>query len=79
MPLNVLPFILRGVSLLGVDSVQCPMGPRKLVWEKLAREWKLDNLENIGRECTLENLEQEIHAILKGELRGRILVNLLNS
>ncbi|MEA5113123.1 MAG: YhdH/YhfP family quinone oxidoreductase [Geobacteraceae bacterium] len=79
LPLNVLPFILRGVSLLGVDSVQCPMGPRKLVWEKLAGEWKLGNLENIGSECTLENLEQKIHAILRGELRGRILVNLLNS
>ncbi len=79
LPLNVLPFILRGVSLLGVDSVQCPMGPRKLVWEKLAGEWKLDNLEDIGRVCTLENLEREIHAILKGELRGRVLVDLLNS
>lgn len=79
LPLNVLPFILRGVSLLGVDSVQCPMGPRKLVWEKLAGEWKPDNLEDIGRVCTLENLEREIHAILKGELRGRILVDLLNS
>jgi len=79
LPLNVLPFILRGVSLLGVDSVQCPMGPRKLVWEKLAGEWKLDNLEDIGRVCTLENLEREIRAILKGELRGRILVDLLNS
>lgn len=79
LPLNVLPFILRGVSLLGVDSVQCPMGPRKLVWEKLAGEWKPDNLESISMECTLENLEQKIHAILKGALRGRIVVNLLSS
>jgi putative YhdH/YhfP family quinone oxidoreductase len=79
LPLNVLPFILRGVSLLGVDSVQCPMGPRKLVWEKLAGEWKPENLDTIGRECTLENLEQEIHAILRGDLRGRIVVDVLNS
>ncbi|MRR58313.1 MAG: acryloyl-CoA reductase [Deltaproteobacteria bacterium] len=79
LPLNVLPFILRGVSLLGIDSVQCPMGPRRLVWEKLATEWKLGNLESIGRECTLRNLKQEIDAILKGGLRGRVVVNLLES
>ena len=79
LPLNVLPFILRGVSLLGVDSVQCPMGPRKLVWEKLAGEWKPNHLESISMECTLKNLEQEIHAILKGALRGRIVINLLSS
>lgn len=79
LPLNVLPFILRGVSLLGVDSVQCPMGPRRLVWEKLATEWRLGNLESIGRECTLGNLKQEIDAILKGGLRGRVVVNLLES
>lgn len=79
LPLTVLPFILRGVSLLGIDSVQCPMGPRRLVWEKLATEWKLGNLESIGRECTLRNLKQEIDAILKGGLRGRVVVNLLES
>lgn len=77
LPLNVLPFILRGVSLLGIDSVQCSMKPRLEVWEKLASEWKLGNLESIGRECALQNLEQEINEILKGGLRGRVLVNLL--
>jgi len=79
LSLTVLPFILRGVSLLGIDSVQCPMGPRRLVWEKLATEWKLGNLESIGRECTLRNLKQEIDEILKGGLRGRVVVNLLES
>jgi putative YhdH/YhfP family quinone oxidoreductase len=79
LPISVLPFILRGVSLLGVDSVQCPMEPRLIVWNKLANEWKLDNLDLVGRECILQELEKEIHAILKGSVRGRIVVNLLNS
>ncbi|MHC1697331.1 MAG: YhdH/YhfP family quinone oxidoreductase [Geobacteraceae bacterium] len=79
LSLTVLPFILRGVSLLGIDSVQCPMEPRLIVWEKLAGEWKLESLETIVQECTLHNLEKEIHAILKGQLRGRVLVNLLES
>jgi len=79
LSVNVLPFILRGVSLLGIDSVQCPMESRRIVWEKLAGEWKLENLETVVRECTLHNLEKEIQAILKGQLRGRVLVNLLES
>lgn len=79
LTVNVLPFILRGVSLLGIDSVQCPMEPRRIAWEKLAGEWKLENLETIAQECSLQNLEKEILAILKGQLRGRVLVNLLAS
>ena len=64
LPLNVFPFILRGVSLLGVDSVQCPMGPRLQVWEKLAGDWKPQALEAAASECTLQELEPKIHAIL---------------
>jgi acrylyl-CoA reductase (NADPH) len=79
LSVTVLPFILRGVSLLGIDSVQCPMEPRLIVWEKLAGEWKPENLETIVQECTLHNLEKEIQAILKGQVRGRVLVNLIES
>ena len=79
LSVSVLPFILRGVSLLGVDSVQCPMELRRTVWKKLAGEWKPEKLDAIVQECTLHNLEKEIHAILKGQLRGRVLVNLLES
>ncbi|MRR58911.1 MAG: acryloyl-CoA reductase [Deltaproteobacteria bacterium] len=79
LSVSVLPFILRGVSLLGIDSVQCPMEPRRTVWKKLAGEWKPEKLDAIVQECTLQNLEKEIHAILKGQLRGRVLVNLLES
>jgi len=76
LSLNVLPFILRGVSLLGIDSVQCPMGPRRLVWEKLAGEWKPDNLEMLAVDCPLQQLEEKIRAILVGGIRGRVVVKL---
>jgi putative YhdH/YhfP family quinone oxidoreductase len=75
LPVNVFPFILRGVSLLGIDSVQCPDNPRRQVWEKLGSEWKV-NLETLATEVNLDNLEQPIQAILKGEVKGRVLVKL---
>ncbi|KIH76497.1 putative quinone oxidoreductase, YhdH/YhfP family [Geoalkalibacter ferrihydriticus] len=74
--INVFPFILRGVSLLGVDSVQCPAEPRLAVWEKLAGLWKPEHLEETASECGLEELEEKIQAILKGQIRGRTLVNM---
>jgi putative YhdH/YhfP family quinone oxidoreductase len=74
--LNVYPFILRGVSLLGIDSVQCPLAVRSVVWHKLANEWRLPQLEQLADECTLEGLEEKIAAILKGQLQGRTVVRL---
>ncbi len=73
---NVFPFILRGVSLLGIDSVQCPMEPRLKVWEKLANEWKIPQLNALANECNLDALEEKITLILKGQLRGRTIVKL---
>lgn len=77
LPVNVFPFILRGVSLLGIDSVQCPSEPRQKVWELLSDAWKLPQLEKTASEVTLQGLEPAIEAILGGQLRGRTLVNLL--
>jgi len=74
--INVFPFILRGVSLLGIDSVQCPMEPRLKVWEKLANEWKVPQLETLATVCGLSDLDIKISEILKGQLRGRTIVNL---
>ncbi len=74
--MNVFPFILRGVSLLGIDSVQCPMEPRLKVWSRLAGEWKPAQLEETATEVTLETLEEKIHGILKGEVKGRVVVKL---
>lgn len=73
---SIYPFILRGVSLMGIDSGICLMPIRKKIWSKLAGEWKLDVLESIYRECSLEELNQEIDKILKGKQVGKVLVNL---
>ncbi|HEY7221110.1 MAG TPA: YhdH/YhfP family quinone oxidoreductase [Candidatus Binatia bacterium] len=72
---TVFPFILRGVSLLGVDSVEIPMRARQLAWQKLAGEWKID-LSSIVTEVSLDALNPQIDAILKGAVRGRVLVDL---
>ena len=75
---NVYPFILRGVTLAGIDSASCPMERRRLVWEKISGEWKLDILERICRTVSLEDLDPEIDVILKGGQVGRVVVDLWN-
>ena len=76
LSLNVYPFILRGVSLLGIDSVLCPRAVRTAVWSKLAGDWHLPSLSDLAEECTLEGLEDKITAILRGQLKGRTVVRL---
>jgi acrylyl-CoA reductase (NADPH) len=76
LPINVFPFILRGVSLIGIDSQNCPMNLRREIWAKLAGIWKPYMLENMYDEVSLEELEGKIGAILKGDIKGRTLVNL---
>ena len=72
---NVFPFILRGVSLLGVDSVEIPMRARQMAWSKLAGEWSID-VGSLVTEVSLAELDPKIDEILKGGIRGRVLVNL---
>ena len=72
---SVFPFILRGVSLLGVDSVEIPMRARQMAWTKLAGEWSID-LSKIVSECSLAELEPKIELILKGGMRGRVVIDL---
>ena len=72
---SVFPFILRGVSLLGVDSVEIPMRARQMAWNKLAGEWSVD-LSRIVSEVSLDSLSAEIDKILKGGVRGRVVVDL---
>jgi acrylyl-CoA reductase (NADPH) len=62
--------------LLGVDSVEIPMTTRARVWQKLATEWKLDMSGDLITECSLEELNPKIDEIIKGGIRGRVLVNL---
>jgi alcohol dehydrogenase len=74
--LNVYPFILRGVSLLGVDSVECPMDVRLKVWEKMAGEWKPDNLAQYAVEISLDEVEERIRLLLDRRSKGRAVVNI---
>lgn len=73
---TVFPFILRGVSLVGIDSVNCDIAFRRKMWAKLAGDWKLDKLEALATERPLAQIDNEIDLILQGKQRGRILVNL---
>ncbi len=75
LAVSVYPFILRGVSLLGVDSVEIPMNTRLRTWQKLAHDWKFD-LSGFVSECALEELSPKIDLILKGGIRGREVVDL---
>ena len=73
LSLTVFPFILRGVSLLGIDSAECPVALRRSVWDKLAGEWKVD-LSAATHEVTLDDLGRMIDEILAGRTQGRVLV-----
>ncbi|PAL09699.1 NADPH:quinone oxidoreductase family protein [Peribacillus simplex] len=77
LPATVFPFILRGVNLLGIDSVNCPMDTRLKVWHRLATDFKLKHLERlVQQEITLEELPDVLPTLLKGEARGRTIVKL---
>lgn len=76
LPLTVFPFILRGVSLLGIDSQNCPMERRKKVWQHLASDWKPTGLSKLCREVSLDDLDGEIELILQGGQTGRVIVRM---
>lgn len=73
---NVFPFILRGVSLLGIDSVNCPWPVRSQIWQKLSTDWRLDHLDRLTSEISLDDLDERIDLILAGKHQGRAIVNL---
>ncbi|MCP8969889.1 NADPH:quinone oxidoreductase family protein [Ectobacillus ponti] len=74
---TVFPFILRGVNILGVDSVYCPMELRAATWQRMATDMKPEGLLNyIAQEVTLDGLPEVLAAILRGEARGRTIVKL---
>ena len=76
LPTSVFPFILRGVSLLGIDSGFTPTELRREIWNKLAGEWELSQLDQLKIDCNLEGLDPEIDKILAGGQRGRVVVDL---
>lgn len=71
---SVYPFILRGVTLAGIDSGNCPMKLRRQLWKRLGGSWKPAHLPEISRSCLLEELNSEIDLILEGGQIGRVVV-----
>ena len=76
LPLTVFPFILRGITLMGVDTQNYPADKRKIIWENLAGPWKIDMLRKIYTEVGLQGLDEKIEQILQGKIKGRVIVNL---
>lgn len=74
---SVFPFILRGISLIGVSSQNYPYHLRTKIWEKLATEWKSDNLFKLYTEIGLDKLNETVASILEGKLKGRTIVNMM--
>ncbi len=73
---TVLPFILRGTKLLGIDSVMCPMESRVDVWRRLAGDMKPASLTTMAREIGMEDLPSAFATLLKGGARGRLVLKL---
>nr|WP_298688819.1 MDR family oxidoreductase [uncultured Dongia sp.] len=73
---TVIPFILRGVALLGVDSVMAPLMRRKVAWARLTKDLPMEKLDGMIQRATLEELPTLGKAILEGKVRGRVVVDL---
>lgn len=76
VPASVIPFLLRGVSLLGIDSALKPMPERREAWARLVRDLPLDKLDAMTSVIGLGDLPAEGQRILKGQVRGRVVVDL---
>ena len=72
---TVLPFLLRGVNLLGIDSATCPTPRRRQAWARLAEELPMDKLDAMTTEAVLGDLPDLAGKILKGQVRGRLVVD----
>lgn len=77
LPSSVAPFILRGVCLLGIDSVMCPIEPRKVAWQRLASDLDRTKLSEITHEIPLSEVLAWGAKILAGQVRGRIVVKIV--
>jgi acrylyl-CoA reductase (NADPH) len=77
LPSSVAPFILRAVCLLGIDSVMCPLEPRKAAWERLARDLDRSKLSEITHEIELGQVVDWGPKILAGQVRGRMVVKIV--
>jgi len=71
---TVYPFLLRGITLAGIDSAKCPRPERLEMWRKLAGPWRVDQLDRVADEVTFDELPDRIAKILKGQIVGRTIV-----
>jgi acrylyl-CoA reductase (NADPH) len=76
--MTVFPFILRGISLIGISAQNYPGALREPLWIKLATDWKPDNLLELYSEIRLEDIPETVALILQGKLKGRTIVNMLD-
>lgn len=76
--MTVFPFILRGISLIGISAQNYPGALREPLWVKLATDWKPDNLLELYTEIRLEDIPETVALILQGKLKGRTIVNMLD-
>lgn len=76
LPSSVAPFILRGVTLYGIDSVMAPLVKRQEAWQRIAKDLDLEKLESLCTEITLEEVPAAAEAIMNGKIRGRTVVSL---
>lgn len=76
LPLNVYPFLLRGVTLAGIDSAKCPREPRMGMWRHLSGDWKVELPERWITEVSLDQAPQRVEQMLQGGAAGRTLVSL---
>ncbi|MFD2613907.1 oxidoreductase [Paenibacillus gansuensis] len=76
LPATVLPFILRGIRLIGIDSVYAPMEIRQRIWPLLAGAWKPSGLAAMAEDIALDEIPAAVQRMLQGESRGRLVVKL---
>jgi acrylyl-CoA reductase (NADPH) len=76
LSLTVYPFILRGVSLLGIDATRPTSQERARLWSKLAQDWKLEVLDELARDVPLDGVDEEVRRMLAGGQTGRVVVSL---
>lgn len=76
LPTTVYPFILRGITLAGIDSAWCPDDRRRAIWDRLAGSWKPAGLRELATEISLEQVAASVASILKGEVAGRVVVRI---
>ena len=76
LPTSVAPFILRGVSLLGIDSVMAPLALRQEAWSRLVTDLDMDKLEALSTEIGFDGIIDAAHSIIDGKVRGRVVVDM---